>query len=394
MSQTPTSSVVLKPGKEKPLLAKHHWIFSGAVQSYPKNLIDGDLYAVSSASGVHLGFAYWNRRCSIAGRMVSFDATPPQEAIQKRMENALQLRKIALSFSETNAYRLINGEGDGLPGLIVDVYDRVAVMQISTLGMAKLKPFVLEKLKDFLLFDAIYEKSELPSRREEGLENEVGIRWGQLPPSLVVRENGLQFAVDVVQGQKTGFFLDQREMRLLVKQWAHGRHVVNAFGYSGGFSVYALAGGAKDVLTVDISSHATALAKHNLELNGYSSEKNGCVEEDVFTFLRRKDWKADFMILDPPAFAKKQKDIIAACKGYKDINRLAMQNMPAGSLLLSCSCSHFVEEALFQKVLFQAACEAKKEARILRRHHLAADHPVNLHHPEGNYLKSFLLYLE
>lgn len=385
--------VQLKPGKEKPILQRHHWIFSGAIQSFPK-FQNGELLPVYASDGRLLGSGYFNKESSITGRMVSFDETPPLEAIRQRLDEAIRFRKKLFDPKLTNAYRLVNGEGDGLPGLIVDLYDRVLVIQISTKGMDLLRSWLIEYFDQQLHPLAIYEKSSIPSRREEGLKDQQGILKGELPDSLVVKENGLSFLVSIEKAQKTGFFLDHREMRQWVRTMASGKKVLNAFSYTGGFSVYALAGGAEKVDSVDISEEAIKLAEQNVILNKFSAASQGFICADVFQYLRDHELPYDLVILDPPAFAKRKKDVVPACRGYKDINRLAIQKMPTQSYLLTSSCSHYVDEVLFQKVVFQAACEAKRQVRIIGRHRLAPDHPINLFHPEGDYLKSLLLYIE
>ena len=384
---------VLFRGKEKAIKNRHHWIFSGAVKSLPDHFDNGSLLPVESENGEFLGSAYFNTRCSIVGRMVSFDRTPPETAVERSIESALLLRRLFFD-DQTTAFRLINAEGDSLPGLIVDQYGDVLVIQVTTLGMERLKPLVLEILRNKLSPRAIYEKSILPSRREEGLQDFEGLLYGEPIETVPILENGLKFLVDIPRSQKTGFFLDQREMRRLVGRLANGRRVLNAFSYTGAFSVYARWGGAKRVDSVDTSERAIELARQNLEINGLGTEKNHFFVEDVFEFLRREDLSYDFIILDPPAFAKKKSDVVQACRGYKDINRLALQKILPGSLLLTFSCSFFVDEILFQKVIFQAAQEASRRVRILQRHHLAFDHPVNVFHPEGAYLKGLLLYVE
>jgi 23S rRNA (cytosine1962-C5)-methyltransferase len=341
-----------------------------------------------------LGSGYFNTKSRIIGRMIAFDAQSPLETIQNRLDEAIQLRKGLFDLQVTNAYRLINGEGDGLPGLVVDVYDRVVVIQISTLGMDRLRNWLADELQARLKPELIYEKSLIPSRKEEGLEEAQGLLRGVEREEIPILENGLKFLVPLKKSQKTGFFLDHREMRQWVRSLAQNKRVLNAFSYTGAFSIYALAGGAASVDSVDISKEALQYMQRYLELNNFLNMKQASYSEDVFKFLRERDLNYDLVILDPPAFAKRQKDIIPACRGYKDINRLAMQKMPAHSLLLTCSCSHYVDETLFQKVLFQAAEEAKRNVRIIGRHRLAADHPINLFHPESNYLKSFLLYIE
>lgn len=386
-------AVVLKPHKEKALLHRHHWIFSGAVAHFPR-FSNGDLLPVISHDGKPLGNAYFNRKSGIVGRMVSFDTTPPLESIANAMSQAIKYRNQLFVGQSTDAYRLINGEGDSLPGLIVDHYAGRLVLQIGTLGMEMLKPFIVKWLKDNLQPISIYEKSMLSTRKEEGLSDAIGVLDGDPPGIVQIVENGLKFNVNIVSGQKTGFFLDQREMRQLIKSHARGKRVLNCFAYTGGFSAYALAGEARQVTSVEISPVAIKQARENVALNGFVDEKATFIQADVFQFLRQDTLDYDLVILDPPAFAKKKKDQIAACRGYKEINRLTMQKMPAGSMLLTCSCSYHIDEALFQKVLFQAAVEASRNVRIMSRHHLAADHPVNLCHPEGDYLKSFLLFIE
>jgi 23S rRNA (cytosine1962-C5)-methyltransferase len=388
-----TDSVILKPGKEKPILNRHHWIFSGAVQHLP-HFENGTMLSVQSANGEPLGSAYFNRQAKIIGRMVAFGTDHPTETIKKRIAEAIALRKAFYHPDATNAYRVINGEGDGLPGLIVDVYDDALVLQFATLGMEKLAPLVLDQLTKHYKPKSIFEKSTSPSRKEEGLKEVKRLLQGSDKGLVEIKENGMQFYVDIPGGQKTGFFLDQSAMRQWVRELSQGKRVLNAFCYTGGFSIYALAGGAAWVDSVDISSQAIEMLQKNLVLNGFDSSRAGAHCDDVFKYLRENALNYDLVILDPPAFAKRKGDVVAACRGYKDINRLAMEKMPPKSLLLTCSCSYHVDEGLFQQVLFQAAVEARRSVKILGRHRQAFDHPVDLCHPEGNYLKSFLLYLE
>lgn len=385
-------TLVLKKGKEKPLKNRHHWIFSGAIHSLPV-CEPGSVLSVNSFEGEFLGQCYVNKTSSIVGRMIAFDKEDVSTTLKKRIQEAYNLRQQLFDQSKTNAYRLINGEGDFLPGLIVDCYANYLVLQIGTLGMEKLKPIVVDALKEIVNPSAIFEKSLMPSRKEEGLQPIQQALLGEIPDLIEVKENGLSFVVDVHHGQKTGFFLDQRGMRELVRDSADGKKVLNCFSYSGGFGIYAAAGGAILVDSVDISAGAIELCKQNMAINSLSCQAQ-FIEADVFEFLRRQQMEYDLVILDPPAFAKRQKDIIPACRGYKDINRIAMSRMPPKSLLLTCSCSYYIDEELFQKVIFQAAVEAKRQVRILAKHRLAEDHPVNICHPEGDYLKSFLLYLE
>lgn len=385
-------SVILKKNRDKPIRQRHHWIFSGAVQSLP-DFEDGDILTVLSCDGEFLGSAYFNRKSAIIGRMLSFDRTPPLEAIEKNLAGALALRR-RLVEPESNAQRLVNGEGDGLPGLVVDRYGDVLVIQIASLGMEKLKPILLGHLIKALSPRSIYEKSDLPTRREEGLPEFERYLYGEEVETVEIHETGFRFLVEIRGSQKTGFYLDLREARKLVRSLTEGRRVLNCFCYTGGFSVAALAGGAASVDSIDSSEPAISLARRNVFLNGFSGGENPFIVADVFEFLRRDGPPYDFIILDPPAFAKKKTDVIPACRGYKDINRLALQKVRPQGLLLTLSCSHFVDESLFQQVVFQAAAEAGREVRIIQRHRLAYDHPVNIFHPESEYLKGFLLYVQ
>jgi len=386
-------NVILKPGKDKAVRNRHHWIFSGAVQPLPE-FENGSLLAVRSANGDILGHAYFNRASSIIGRMVSFGKTPPEDAIRQSVERAVSLRRRFFDPAVTNAYRLVNAEGDLLPGLIADIYGDVLVLQVATLGMDKLKPLVLDLLVTALKPRSVYEKSDLPVRREEGLPDFEGTVHGEPVDRVRILEEGLPFLVDIVHSQKTGFYLDQREMRKLAKEFARGRRVLNAFSYTGAFSIYALKGGAVRADSVDSSEPAIALAQENFELNGLPADAGVFFTADVFQFLRDPELDYDFIILDPPAFAKRKTDVVQACRGYKDINRLAIQKVRPQGLVMTCSCSHFVDEKLFQQVVFQAAGEAGRRVRIIQRHRQALDHPVNIFHPETEYLKGFLLYVD
>lgn len=386
------NAVVLKKGREQSIFNRHQWIFSGAIASYPVNFQDGEIYPVLSAQGDILGYGYFNRRCSISGRLICFGSADPYKSIKENLVRAIDLREKILHGAQ--AIRLVNGESDRLPGLIVDRYGPGLIIQVSTLGMEKLKKYVLEELISLLKPSFIYEKSVLASRREEGLEDFEGVLFGQLEEPVEIEENGLRFRVYFAQSQKTGFFLDQRNMRELVRQMAAGFKVLDGFSYTGGFALAALKGGARQVELVDYSKRALDLAKENILLNGFSGKSFFLVNEDMFSFLEaRNTLDHDLVILDPPAFAKKKADLKRAIKAYRRLNALAMARMKPGSFLLTFSCSYYVENSLFQKIIYQAALEAGRDARIIQRHRMALDHPVSVFHPESDYLKGLLLYL-
>ncbi|MBC7363271.1 MAG: class I SAM-dependent rRNA methyltransferase [Candidatus Aminicenantes bacterium] len=392
---SPTSQqagVVLKKGREQSVLNHHHWIFSGAIASYPENFQDGEIYPVFSFEGQLLGYGYFNRRCSLAGRLLSFGQAEPYTTLEDNLRQAVELRKKV--YPEAEAVRLVNGESDHLPGLIVDRYGPGLVLQVSTLGLEKLKPLLIEQLINLLRPVFIYEKSSLPSRREEGLPDFEGLLYGELNEPILVTENGLKFKIFISQAQKTGFFLDQRQMRELVGQMTKGFKVLDCFSYTGGFALAALKGGAREVELVDYSRKALEVARENMLLNGFGKEHFRIINEDMFSFLEaQKSLSHDLVILDPPAFAKKKTDLKKALKAYRRLNALTMSRMKRGSFLLTFSCSYYVETSLFQKIIFQAALEANREARIIQRHRMSFDHPVNVFHPESDYLKGLLLYL-
>ncbi len=392
-------SIVLKPERDKHVKNKHPWVFMGAILSYPE-FENGDILKVETSTGGFVGYGYFNKGQSISGRMFTFsdEETDPQDAFVQNIKSAIALRKNALAaqIDETNAYRLINGEGDNLPGLIVDRYDKVLVIQINTLGIEKLKPLILKTLQEETGLKLIYEKSSTQTRRKEGLPEFEGWLVGEAEQPFEIKEHGLKFDVNVTGMQKTGFFLDQREMRQLVRAYAKDKTVLNCFSYTGGFSVYALAGGAKKVDTVDLSEAAVEGAKVNVAMNGFDAEKeNGFFAQDVLSYFRdSKSSEYDFIILDPPAFAKKASDVTNASRGYRDINRAALEKLPKGGLLLTSSCSSHIDKDMFQTIVFQAAKDAKRKVKILSYHVLGADHPVDLFFPQGDYLKSLLLYIE
>lgn len=380
----------LKPGKEKPILQKHHWIYSGAILDLPA----GNVAEVRSASGQRLGMALLSRGGhSIAAHMIAFEDETLEEALTKRIQAAVSLRRAWFDPTKTNAIRLINAEGDGLPGLIVDAYAETLVLQVSHPGLEELKEQIVSLLIEAWHPKTIYEKSTSFLRKKGGMDAVSALLYGKEPADLEILENGLKFSVDIKNGQKTGFFLDMREMRLWVYEQAKGRRVLNGFAYTGGFSVFALAGGACHVDSVEISGRCQDAIEKNLAINGFQAHHR-FVEADFFEFLKTSSIDYDLVILDPPAFVKKREDIAKAFRAYKELNRQVLANMPSGSLLLTCSCSYHVDESLFQMILFRAALESKRSIRIVGRHRQALDHPISIFHPESAYLKSLILYVE
>lgn len=389
-----TKAVVLKPHKEIAVERRHPWIFSGAVATMPGGE-EGAITPIHDHRGNALGWGYFNSRSNIIGRILSWNpSASPESIICESLEKAVVWR-LPLLPPGTTAYRLVNAEGDNLPGLIIDRYDDVLVLQVHTLGIAHHQEEIVSWLVDKLKPRGIYEKSKGTARRQEGLPDVERVIYGEVPDEVVVTECGLRFAVTVREGQKTGLFLDQRAMRQRVRELAVGRRVLNCFAYAGGFSLYAYAGGAIAVDSVDISARAIGWAERNFILNGGAQERWHTYVADVFTFLTERDLLAyDLVILDPPAFAKRQRDAPAACRGYRELNRLAMAKLRPGALLLTCSCSQPVNEELFREQLFLAALETGRSVQVLERLRHSPDHPVSLFHSEGNYLKGLLLRVD
>ena len=321
--------------------------------------------------------------------MIAFGSETLEEALRKRLSSAAALRKTWFDPSKTNAIRLVNAEGDGIPGLIVDSYSGVLVMQISHPGIEKMKELILSLLIEIFSPRAIYEKSTSFLRKKEGMGESRAHLYGEETPEVEILENGLRYSVDLLEGQKTGLFLDQREMRTLVRELAPNRRILNCFAYTGGFSIAALAGGAAHVDSVETSAKCGPRLEKNLALNNLANHR--FIQADVFDYLKESDWNYDLVILDPPAFVKKRGDVPNAFRAYKDMNSYAMSKMRTNTLLLTCSCSYHVEESLFQNILFRAAGEANRSVQILGRHRQALDHPISIFHPESSYLKSFLL---
>lgn len=396
--EQPTGALILRKGREKPVLQRHPWLFSGAIQQVEGSPMAGDLVDVQSSSGQWLARAFYNPHSQIRGRILSWrpelaiDGAFWSEAIARAVagRQALQLEP------ETTAYRLINAESDHLPGLIVDKYGEYLVFQSLAAGIELRKPLLLDLLARAIRPAGIIERIDASARQKEGLPLANGVVHGQpLPEDLTVLENGHTFLADLLSGHKTGLYLDQRDNRLAVCQPIHvaGKDVLNAFCYTGGFAIYAAAAGARTITNLDDSAAWLGQAERNLALNGPERPQDSFVVGDAFQVLRHyRDSKQqyDVIILDPPKFAHSQKDVNAACRGYKDLNWLALRLLRPGGLLATFSCSGLVSADLFQKVVFAAAVDAGRAVQIMRILGQAADHPILLTFPESAYLKGFL----
>jgi 23S rRNA (cytosine1962-C5)-methyltransferase len=393
-----TPSLRLKAGKEKSVRHRHPWVFSGAIDRHSGAPAPNALVEVRDSAGAFLAHGSYNPRSQIAVRLLSWDEG---EAIdrafwRRRLIAALARRQTLAADGATDAYRLVFAESDGLPGLIVDRYGEWLVLQSLTLGVEPWKALLAELLLELVPCRGIYERSDADVRAQEGLAPVTGVLVGEEPPpEVVIREQGLRFAVDLRRGHKTGFYLDQRENRRRVAAHARGGEVLNVFSYTGGFAVYALAGGARSVTNLDSSAEALRLAEANARANDLAASTS--LEGDAFYALRRlrdEGRQFDLVILDPPKFAFSRAQLIAATRGYKDINMLGMRLLRPGGVLATFSCSGLVSEDLFQKVLFGASVDVGREVRILERLGQGSDHPVLLTFPEAAYLKGFLCRVE
>jgi len=388
--------LILKPGKEKSLLRRHPWVFSGAVQRTEGAPDSGDTVRVQAADGRFLAHAAYNPQSQICARAWSWrdDEKIDADFFRRKIGNALAARAALGLAQDSDGMRLIHGESDGLPGLIVDQYGKVLVMQLGSAGPERWRETFADVLHELCSPDCIYERSDSDGRELEGLPTRNGVVRGTLPDELCITEHGIRFAVDVAEGQKTGFYLDQRDNRAYTGTLAQDKEVLNCFCYSGGFSLYALRGGAKSVLSIDASAEALQLAQRNAALNGLDDGRAEWQCADVFTALRKlrdRNKKFDLIVLDPPKFAPTAAFAEKAARGYKDINLLGFKLLRPGGLLFTYSCSGGISDDLFQKIIAGAALDAGVDAQIVKKLHAAADHPVLLSFPEGAYLKGLVL---
>ena len=393
--------IYLKPGKEVPVQRFHPWVFSGAIQRQEGHLTDGDLVEVYSRREQLLGVGHFHMG-SIAVRLLAFEAVDPNgvQFWKQRLEAASEVRRAAglLDQPDTNCFRLIHGEGDGLSGLIIDVYGNTAVLQCHSIGMHRQRKLIAEALQLVMpeRIQVVFDKSKeaLPGKYADTIENSYLLGTAENAQNEPVVEHGVKFRIDWETGQKTGFFLDQRDNRNLLSSYAKDRSVLNAFCYTGGFSCYALRAGAILVHSVDSSEKAMQLSTENVALNAPFAGQHEGFTEDVLRFLKDREDTYEVMIIDPPAYAKSMDKRHNAVQGYKRLNEAALKRLAPGGILFTFSCSQVVDRALFYHTIAAAAMEVRRPVRVL--HHLSqgADHPVSMFHPEGAYLKGLVLYVE
>lgn len=390
-------TIFLKRGKAESLKRFHPWVFSGAIASANGKAEEGEIVRIVSHEGELMGYGHCQIG-SIAVRMLTFNDEPINDAFwQKRLEEAFRLRR-ALQLTgrkDNDIYRLVHGEGDRLPGLVIDVYGRTAVMQAHSVGMHLCREAIAQALVKASngLIDNVYYKSGTTLPYKADLHQENGFLIGN-DEGNIATENGLKFHIDWLRGQKTGFFVDQRENRALLEHYAKGRNVLNMFCYTGGFSVYAMRGGANLVHSVDASAKAIDLTRANAELNFPGDTRHEAFAEDAFKFLEQTGSNYDLIVLDPPAFAKHKDALRNALKGYTRLNAIAFRKIRPGGILFTFSCSQAVNKDQFRLAVFTAAAQSGRHVRILHQLHQPADHPINIYHPEGEYLKGLVLEVE
>ncbi len=390
-----SARVRLKKGKEKRLLSGHPWVYRGDIDAVRGPASPGDVVLLENFRGKPLGLGYYNPLSLITVRFLTEN---PEEEIDaaffaRRIQRALGYRLRLFREEKTNAFRVVFAEADFLPGLIVDRFDALLVVQFLTMGMERKREVILEALEGVLCPEGIYERSDVEVRKKEGLEGRTGWLSGRGDARVLIRENGLLFSVDVARGQKTGHFLDQRENRLALCRYVQGARVLDCFTYSGGFAIHAAAFGAREVVGVDVSEWALKCAQENARLNGVE-DRVRFIAADVFDALRefvKSGERFDVVVLDPPAFVKEKEALERALRGYRDINLFAMKLLPPGGILVTSSCSHHLDEDLFLSVLDDAARNTRRRLQILERRGQAQDHPVLVGYPESRYLKCFIL---
>jgi len=383
--------VILKRGKEKPVSRGHPWVFSGAVEKVEGDVLPGDIGEIYSGEGQFLGMGHVNPRSQIIVRILTQKKEELKiDFFRERILSAALLREMVLR-GKTNAYRLINGEGDLLPGLIVDRYGEVFVLQCLTAGMERLKGLLTDFVASHFHPQSIYERSDVTTRKEEGLPESSGLLFGkEIPHSIEIEEHGCRFRVNVKRGQKTGFYLDQRENRFSLRELSQAKRILDCFSYTGGFAIHAGLGDAKEVTLIDSSDDALNMAEEHFQLNHLEKIPHSLIGGDAFDVMRSLEDRYEIIILDPPPFAKKKSHVPSASRGYKDVNLLAFRLLKKEGLLFTFSCSQHISWDLFQKIVFSAAVDAGRSVQVLSRKGHPVDHPFNLCHPEGEYLRGLI----
>jgi 23S rRNA (cytosine1962-C5)-methyltransferase len=391
-----TAQVILKKDREKSIINRHPWIFSGAIARVEGNPANGDVVDVWNNRARFVARGIYNEKSQIRVRILTWNANDPIDDAfwQRRISRAVSGRFALRQNPDTDAYRVVYSEADGVPGFIADVYGPWVVVQFLSLAAEKNRRVILDTLVDLVEPHGIFERSDGESREKEGLVAVAGPVWGELPPDTIeMVENGLTFMVDVKLGHKTGFYLDQRDNRQKLQKYCAGKEMLNCFAYTGGFAVYAAQAGATKIINIDSSERALQLAENNMNRNGFHGREDAYVPADVFDVLRSyhdNQWKFDVIILDPPKFAHTKRQVDKATRGYKDINLLAMKLLKRGGILATFSCSGAINRDLFQKVLFGASVDAGRTVQIIEQLSQAPDHPILLTCPETEYLKGFV----
>ncbi len=390
-----TVRLILAKGREKSLLRRHPWVFSGAVARMEGKASAGETVDICDSQGKWLARGALSPQSQIRARVWSWqqDESIDIDFFVRRLQAAQQLRDWLAQRDDLNSYRLIAGESDGLPGITIDRFNDFLVLQLLSAGAEYQRAALITALQRLYPQCAIYDRSDVSVRKKEGLEMTQGVVLGAAPPDLQpITEHGMQLLVDIKTGHKTGYYLDQRDSRLATRRYAAGCRVLNCFSYTGGFAVSALMGNCEHVISVDTSQAALDVARQNVELNGLDVSKAEFLRDDVFKLLRRyrdENKKFDLIVMDPPKFVENKNQLMGACRGYKDINMLAMQLLNPGGMLLTFSCSGLMATDLFQKIIADAALDAQREVQFIEQFRQAADHPVSASYPEGLYLKGF-----
>ncbi len=389
-------TIKLRNGKDQSLKRFHPWIFSGAIARMDDGIAEGDIVRVVDTKEEFLAIGHYQIG-SIAVRVLSFTDIDINDSFWfSRLDKALQARRACnIIRPDNNTYRLVHGEGDRLPGLIIDIYDNAAIIQAHSVGMHMQRKDIARQLRTLYgdKLTCIYYKSETTLPYKADLSEESGFLYGKAS-DVVATENGLKFYIDWLKGQKTGFFIDQRDNRSLIEKYSQGKKVLNMFCYTGGFSVYALRGGASMVHSVDSSERAIEMTNRNIALNFPDAANHEAYATDAFSYLKDMDNSYDLIVLDPPAFAKHKDALRNALKGYTRLNAKAMQKIKPGGILFTFSCSQAVSKDQFRLAVFTAAAQSHRFVRVLHQLHQPTDHPINIYHPEGEYLKGLVLYIE